>query len=31
MLTENEDYQSEARLLLGRFPGHHIIILDAHI
>lgn len=31
MLTENDDYQSEARLLLGQFPGHHIITLDAHI
>ena len=31
MLTENDAYQSEARLLLGQFPGHHIIILDAHI
>lgn len=31
MLTENDDYQSEARLLLGQYPGHHIIILDAHI
>ena len=31
MLTENDGYQSEARLLLGQFPGDHIIILDAHI
>ena len=31
MLTENDAYQSEARLLLGQFPGQHIIILDAHI
>ena len=31
MLTENEDYQSEARVLLSQYPGHHIIILDAHI
>ena len=31
MLTENDAYQSEARFRLGQFPGHHIIILDAHI
>ncbi len=31
MLTENDDYLSEAKLLLSQYPGHHIIILDAHI
>jgi DNA-binding transcriptional MerR regulator len=31
MLTENESYESEAKLVLSRFPGHHLIILDAHI
>ena len=31
MLTENDRYQSEAKLLLSQYPGHHIIILDAHI
>lgn len=31
MLSENEDYQSEVRLLLAQFPNHHIVILDAHI
>ncbi len=31
MVTENDNYQSEARLLLGQFLGHHIVILDAHI
>ncbi len=31
MLTENDDYLSEAKLLLSKYSGHHIIILDAHI
>ena len=31
MLTENDGWESESRSLLGQFPGHHIIILDAHI
>ncbi len=31
MLTENDDYLSEARLLLGQYPGHHIVVLDVHI
>jgi hypothetical protein len=31
MLTENDDYQSEVKVLLGQYPGHHIIIVDAHI
>ncbi len=31
MVTENDNYHSEAMHLLGQFPGHHLIILDAHI
>jgi hypothetical protein len=31
MLTENSGWESQSRSLLSQFPGHHIIILDAHI
>jgi hypothetical protein len=31
MLTENDNYQSEARLLLSRSLSLHLVILDAHI
>lgn len=31
MLTENDGWESDAKSLLGQFPDHGIIILDAHI
>jgi hypothetical protein len=31
LITENEDWDSEARAILGRYPGHRIVIVDAHI
>ncbi len=31
LLTENEHWDEEAREILRRFPGHHVVIVDAHI
>jgi hypothetical protein len=31
LLTENENWDSDARAVLARYPGHRIVIVDAHI
>ena len=31
LLTENEHWEYEAREILARYPGHNVVILDAHI
>lgn len=31
LITENEDWDAQAKALLGRYPGHHVLVLDAHI
>jgi hypothetical protein len=31
LVTENEGWDDEAREILRRFPGHHVVIVDAHI
>ena len=31
MITENEDWDAQARELLSSYPGHHVVLLDAHI
>lgn len=31
MLTENESWEPDQKSLLSRYPGHHIVLLDAHI
>lgn len=31
LITENEDWDAQAKEILARFPGHHLLILDAHI
>jgi hypothetical protein len=31
LITENENWETEARDLLARYPGPHLLILDAHI
>ena len=31
LLTEKENWDSEAREILTRYPGHNVVILDAHI
>jgi hypothetical protein len=29
--TENEDWEPQARKILARYPGHHVVLLDAHL
>jgi hypothetical protein len=31
LITENEDWDAQAREILAGFPGHRLLILDAHI
>ena len=31
MITDNEDWDAQARELLSSYPGHHVVLLDAHI
>jgi hypothetical protein len=31
LITENEDWDAQAKEILSRYPGHHVLILDAHI
>jgi hypothetical protein len=31
LLTENENWEQEARALLASYPGHRVTIVDAHI
>lgn len=31
LITENEDWDAKAKEILSRYPGHHVLILDAHI
>ena len=31
LLTENENWEQEARALLASYPGHRVVIVDAHI
>jgi hypothetical protein len=31
LLTENEDWDADARAILARYPGHRLVIVDAHI
>ena len=31
LLTENEDWNAQAREILSGYPGHHLLIIDAHI
>lgn len=31
LITENEDWETDATAILTRFPNHHIVIVDAHI
>jgi DNA-binding transcriptional MerR regulator len=31
LITENEDWDSDAKAILARYPGHRLVILDAHI
>lgn len=31
LLTENEHWEDDAREILRRYPGHHAVIVDAHI
>lgn len=31
LITENEDWDAQARAILTDHPGHHVLILDAHI
>jgi hypothetical protein len=31
LLTENDDWDAEARRILTDFPAHHVVIVDAHI
>jgi DNA-binding transcriptional MerR regulator len=31
LLTENETWDSDAKAILACYPGHHVVIVDAHI
>jgi hypothetical protein len=31
LLTENDNWDSDAKAILARYPDHRLIILDAHI
>ena len=31
LITENEDWDAQAREILARYPGDHLVIVDAHI
>jgi hypothetical protein len=31
LLTENENWEQEARAVLASYPGHRVVIVDAHI
>lgn len=31
LLTENENWEPDARAILARYPGHRLVIVDAHI
>lgn len=31
LITENEDWDAQAKEIYSRYPGHHVLILDAHI
>jgi hypothetical protein len=31
LITENDNWDSEAREILARYPGHRVVIVDAHI
>jgi hypothetical protein len=31
MITENEDWDAQAKEILSSYPGHRLLILDAHI
>jgi hypothetical protein len=31
LITENEDWDAQAKEILANHPGHHLLILDAHI
>jgi hypothetical protein len=31
LLTENENWHSDAKVILARYPGHRFVIVDAHI
>ena len=31
LITENEDWDAQARDILARYPGDHLVIVDAHI
>ena len=31
LLTENENWNSDAKAILARYPGYHVVIVDAHV
>ena len=31
LITENEDWDAQAKEILSGYPGHQLLILDAHI
>jgi hypothetical protein len=31
LITENEEWDAEARTILARYPGHRVVTVDAHI
>ena len=31
LITENEDWETQAKVILAGYSGHHLLILDAHI
>ncbi len=31
LITENENWQQDAKAILARYPGHRLVIVDAHI
>jgi hypothetical protein len=31
LLTENDNWDSDAKAILARYPGHRVVIVDAHI
>jgi hypothetical protein len=31
LITENENWDAQAKEILSSYPGHHLLILDAHI
>ena len=31
LLTENENWDADAKAILARYPGHRFVIVDAHI